>query len=157
VRASVSLPGIFPPVYDGGDLLVDGGALNNVPADLMRDRVGTGCVIAVSVAAEMEPFASAAYEPGLSGWRVFGQRLNPFVSPPPVPRVADIVTRSISLSQLRYQRAALEADQVDLLLQPPVGTLGGLSFKAAAALIETGYAYAVEALAASGLAERFVH
>ena len=47
VRASMSLPGIFPPVYDGGDLLVDGGAVNNVPADIMRDRVGSGCVIAV--------------------------------------------------------------------------------------------------------------
>jgi NTE family protein/lysophospholipid hydrolase len=156
VRASVSLPGIFPPVYDGGDLLVDGGAVNNVPADLMRDRVGGGCVIAVSVASEAEPLASAAYGPGLSGWRVFGQRLNPFTASPSVPRVADIITRSISLSQVGHQRASLDADQVDLLLQPPVGTLGGLNFKAAAVLIESGYAYASEVLASSGLASRFV-
>lgn len=42
VRASLFLPGIFPPVCAAGDLLVDGGALNNLPAGVMRDRVGGG-------------------------------------------------------------------------------------------------------------------
>lgn len=36
VRASISLPGIFPPVFQDGDLRVDGGVLNNLPADVMR-------------------------------------------------------------------------------------------------------------------------
>jgi len=38
VRASLALPGIFPPVYGAGDLLIDGSAVNNVPVDVMRDR-----------------------------------------------------------------------------------------------------------------------
>ena len=40
VRASLSIPGIFPPVYSAGDLLVDGGVLDYVPIDVMRGRVG---------------------------------------------------------------------------------------------------------------------
>lgn len=49
VRASLSLPGIFPPVYAAGDLLIDGAAVDNVPVDVMRGRVGNGCIVAVNV------------------------------------------------------------------------------------------------------------
>ena len=35
--------GLVPPVYEEGDLLVDGGYLNNIPVDVMRSLgVGTG-------------------------------------------------------------------------------------------------------------------
>ena len=37
VRASLALPGIYPPVYAAGELLIDGGALDNVPVDVMRE------------------------------------------------------------------------------------------------------------------------
>ena len=40
MRATMSLPGIFPPVERDGQVLVDGGAMNNVPADVVR---GDGC------------------------------------------------------------------------------------------------------------------
>ncbi|HTW08294.1 MAG TPA: cyclic nucleotide-binding and patatin-like phospholipase domain-containing protein [Acidimicrobiales bacterium] len=156
VRASVSLPGIFPPVYDGGDLLVDGGTLDILPAALMRSRVGNGCVVAVSVSAEVEPLATVPYGPGLSGWKVFGRRLNPVRSSHPVPGIAEILTRSISLSQVRHRRAPFGPDEVDLLLRPPVGAQGVLDFKSAAPLIGTSYAYACEVLANSGLARRFL-
>ena len=48
MRATMSLPGIFPPVEIGPRILVDGGALDNVPADVVRD-MGAGIVIAVDV------------------------------------------------------------------------------------------------------------
>jgi len=35
VRASISIPGVMPPVPHGDQLLVDGGLLNNIPADIM--------------------------------------------------------------------------------------------------------------------------
>jgi NTE family protein/lysophospholipid hydrolase len=155
VRASVSLPGIFPPVYADGDLLVDGATLNNVPADVMRGLVGNGCVVAVTVSPEVEPLTAAAFGPGLSGWRVLGRRLNPLASPQPVPGIADILTRSTSLNQVRHRRAALDADHVELLLRPPVEGFRALDFKGATGLIETGYRYAAQELARSGLARRF--
>jgi predicted acylesterase/phospholipase RssA len=35
VRASISIPGLLPPVQHGERLLIDGGLLNNLPADVM--------------------------------------------------------------------------------------------------------------------------
>ncbi len=38
LRATVSIPGVFPPVVtENGDMLVDGGVVNNLPADILRD------------------------------------------------------------------------------------------------------------------------
>lgn len=48
LRASCSVPGIFAPVSLGGRLLVDGGLLNDVPADVARALAG-GPVVAVKL------------------------------------------------------------------------------------------------------------
>jgi len=48
MRASMSLPGVFAPVEWDGYRLVDGGILNNVPADLAR-ALGADVVVAVDV------------------------------------------------------------------------------------------------------------
>lgn len=50
LRASLSVPGILPPVIIDGDLCVDGGLLNNLPVDVMRQILGNdGTIIAVSL------------------------------------------------------------------------------------------------------------
>ncbi len=48
MRATMSLPLIFPAVERDGRLLVDGGAMNNVPADVVR-AMGARTVVAVNV------------------------------------------------------------------------------------------------------------
>jgi NTE family protein len=48
MRATMSLPLIFPPVELDGRVLVDGGTMNNVPADIAR-RMGADVVIAINV------------------------------------------------------------------------------------------------------------
>jgi len=48
LRATMSLPGVFPPVEIDGQVLVDGGAMNNVPADVVR-AMGAKTVIAINV------------------------------------------------------------------------------------------------------------
>lgn len=156
VRASLSLPGVFPPVYADGDLLVDGAALDNVPVEAMRARIGSGPVVAVDLFQDVEPVTAAPFDSGLSGWRVLGHRLNPLAPSRPVPTVIDILSRSTGLSGVRHQRAALASNRVDLLLRPPLPAIGALDFKAGAALIEVGYRHAVEALARSRLGSRFV-
>jgi predicted acylesterase/phospholipase RssA len=155
-RASLSLPGIFPPVYAAGDLLVDGAALNDLPVDVMRVRLGSGCVVAVDLSPDVEPLNTAPFAHGLSGWQVLRAHLNPFGTPRPVPNVVDILSRSTGLSQIRRRRAALAGDGIDLLLHPPIAALGALDFKGGVALIEAGYRYAADALANSTFADRFV-
>ena len=107
VRASLALPGIWPPIYAAGELLIDGGAIDNVPVDVMRGRIGSGSIVTVDVSPEVEPLTVAPFGPGLSGWRVLGRRLNPFVPAQPVPDIANILTRSTGLSQVRHRRATL--------------------------------------------------
>ena len=48
MRATMAIPGVFAPVAVGDWLLVDGGVLNNVPGDVVRDA-GADVVIAVDV------------------------------------------------------------------------------------------------------------
>ncbi len=36
VRASMTIVGLVPPVFYQGDLLIDGGYLNNMPVDVMH-------------------------------------------------------------------------------------------------------------------------
>ena len=155
VRASLSLPGIFPPVYADGDLLVDGGALDNVPVEVMRAKIGSGLVIAVDLTPDVEPVTGSPFESGLSGWRVLGRRLNPLVPAHLLPSIVDVLSRSAVLSSVRHRRTTLSDQHVDLLLCPPVAGISALDFKAGVRLIETGYRHAVEALERSGLNGRF--
>jgi len=48
MRATMSLPGVFPPVLLDNQVLVDGGAIDNVPADVVR-AMGATVVIAIDV------------------------------------------------------------------------------------------------------------
>lgn len=50
IRASMSIPGAFQPVYDNGLVLIDGGISNNFPADVVRE-MGAEIVIGVDVSA----------------------------------------------------------------------------------------------------------
>ncbi len=53
IRATTSVPGIFSPVHYQGKVLVDGGVLNNLPADLLR-TAGMDAILAVDVEREHE-------------------------------------------------------------------------------------------------------
>jgi NTE family protein len=70
VRASAAIPGVFPPVLDEGAVHVDGGVLDNLPTDAMR-QLGVGSVIAVNVGSEDELVAKGK-PPGILEllWRV---------------------------------------------------------------------------------------
>ena len=65
-RASSSIPGLAPPLLMDDHLLVDGGIVNNVPADVMRDRSG-GRILAVRVgeAGEVPGDADIYFSPNL--------------------------------------------------------------------------------------------
>lgn len=60
VRASMTIVGLVPPVFENGELLIDGGYLNNMPVDVMRG-LGVDTVRSLSVcrAAQQLPSSSA--------------------------------------------------------------------------------------------------
>ena len=48
MRASMSIPGVFKPVIQGGRMLMDGGLLNNLPVDVVK-AMGADVVIAIDL------------------------------------------------------------------------------------------------------------
>jgi NTE family protein len=53
IRASMSIPGAFTPVYIGDEVLVDGGVVNNFPTDVARS-MGADVIIGVDVQSELK-------------------------------------------------------------------------------------------------------
>jgi NTE family protein len=53
VLESINLPVLSVPIVRGGQALIDGGLVNNIPADVLVSR-GCNFVVAVSVSAKME-------------------------------------------------------------------------------------------------------
>jgi NTE family protein len=52
-RASMSVPGAFPPIELNGRILIDGGIVRNVPVDIVRD-MGADIVICIDVGKPMK-------------------------------------------------------------------------------------------------------
>ena len=55
MRCSLSVPGVFVPVKFEDKLMVDGGVLNNVPANVAR-KLGADIVIAVNLVSDFKPY-----------------------------------------------------------------------------------------------------
>jgi NTE family protein len=72
ISASMALPGIIAPLQKGDSLLVDGGSLNNVPADLV-DSMGAEVTLAVDVSPDVTnmDFWDEQHIPGIAmaNWR----------------------------------------------------------------------------------------
>jgi NTE family protein len=54
IRASIAIPGVFKPLRLGDSILIDGGVVDNVPADVAREYKENNPIIAVSVHKEPE-------------------------------------------------------------------------------------------------------
>ena len=154
VRASLTLPGLLPPVLQGRDLLIDGGLLNNLPVDVMRQRLSGGTVVAVDLGVDVEMPAPKAYEDTASGWQLLGRRLRPARSKEPVPGLLAILMRAKELASVRAQRELSAAHSPDLHLRPPVDGFGALDFAAAQKLVEVGYEFTIRQVERSGWADR---
>ncbi len=114
MRATMSLPLVFPPVTMGERVLVDGGAMNNIPADVVRG-MGAARVIAVNVG---ELNTKEAIDFSLLGLAM---------------ETLDAMMRANTL------RAVTSAD---VMINVPLSSYGSLDWRRAAALIKEGYAAA---------------
>jgi predicted acylesterase/phospholipase RssA/CRP-like cAMP-binding protein len=155
IRASVSLPGVLPPVVqENHELLVDGGLLNNLPVDVMRVQCEAGQVLAVDVGCEVDVVAHEAFPGALSGWRLLADRCRPFRRRPQVPGILSILLRSSELGGVYSTRSRLGHGYVDLYLRPPIESFGILEFEAYQEIMDLGYRYGLEKVEAWLSAER---
>ena len=140
VRASASAPGMWPPVVDDiGHLHIDGGQLNNVPTDVMRQH-HTGPIIAVDVFAKQSAMVlSPGAEPAV-GMRHFWRRR----TREHFPGLADTISRVALLGSLQHQVAA--RDYAEVYLTPDLSGVGFSSFDRIEQAVSIGYQQAIEAL-----------
>jgi predicted acylesterase/phospholipase RssA/CRP-like cAMP-binding protein len=147
VRASISLPGILPPVASRGDLLVDGGMTNNLPIDVMHDAVAGGRVVAVDVSPEVDLHAGEEGGYEVSGWRLLRQRLNPFTRASPPPYILNLLTRSSLVASIIAEREKHARAAASLYLKIPVDDVKLLAFDAIEEIADRGYETTRDAVA----------
>ncbi|OJV99799.1 MAG: hypothetical protein BGO39_12725 [Chloroflexi bacterium 54-19] len=145
VQASASIPGVFPPVLDNGDLLVDGAVLDNIPIDVMQTLAEDGKFIVSDVGAEGPPLRQYSYKSDQSGWLVLWDRLLPFHRRRYVtPSIISLMTRSTTLTSATTRNQIRQA--ATLYLSHPVEAFGPLATRDADKLVEIGYRYALQQL-----------
>lgn len=111
MRATMSLPGVFPPVLRGDQVLVDGGVLNNVPADVVR-AMGADVVLAVDV----------GNEPGMT---------------PTAQTIFGLLSQTIDVFMYIATRQVLGT--ADLVLRPDIKGFSTLDWRKSAVLADLGY------------------
>jgi NTE family protein/lysophospholipid hydrolase len=148
VRASIALPAIFPPLLaDDGEVLVDGGVMNNMPLDVMRGLCGGGTVIGVNPMPTHDKVKNYNFGPSLSGWEALRGRLRLFGSRIRSPGILGSVMRATEINSANRMRQPAFRALADLLIEPAVEAYPILAFDKHAPIIDIGYATARERIA----------
>lgn len=114
VRASISIPGVFPPVTDSrGHSLVDGGIMDNLPADVVRNDLQADIVIAVH----------------LDGGGV--------ANSVDTSSIVSVLNRAFSAGIDRNVQQSMKS--ADLVLSIPIASFSGADYNKGAELIRAGY------------------
>jgi predicted acylesterase/phospholipase RssA/CRP-like cAMP-binding protein len=140
VRASTAIPVIFAPLlHSNGDVLVDGGVLNNFPIDVMRARCEAGLVIGIDVAPPTDRVRDYRFGPNVSGWQLLWNRLKPSASRLHAPSLFESLVRTIEINSAYRVRSPSFRQHADVLIQMPDRKFGRLEFGIYAEMIDMGY------------------
>jgi NTE family protein len=113
VRASISIPGVFPPVQGrNGHYLVDGGILDNLPTDVLKRDLHADTIIAIRL--EDSPLTNSD-----------------------TGSIVGVLNRAFSAGIVRNVEQAEKL--ADVILIVPVGNFSGMDYGKAAQLIDAGY------------------
>jgi NTE family protein len=117
IRASISIPGIFVPVYDGDRILVDGGLLERVPTGIVK-QMGADIVIGVDV-----------------GFR--GEHRNP-------TSILEIILQSMDVMGLEILKNRVQGDEI--MIYPSLNNINPMLFDRVDECITEGRRAAKEAI-----------
>ena len=136
LRASIALPGILPPIVSDGDVLVDGGILNNFPVSVMQNQ-HRGYIIGSDVSRTRRGFPADEFisPPGFFGWvRKYG-----FSRTPPI---ASLLMRSATVGI----DPSAGKDMTDLYIAPEIVDLELRDWEAYDQAVKAGYDATIKAL-----------
>jgi NTE family protein len=115
MRATMSIPGAFPPVERDGRVLVDGGLLNNIPTEALRE-MGPHVVIVVDVGTKLGDLQA-------------------------ITSFAGILQQAIVVMTIENDRRSLRL--ADIVIAPELGDLSTLDFSEVDRAADLGYQAAV--------------
>jgi len=148
VGASMRLPGVVPPMVENGNLLVDGGVLNNLPIDVMR-RQGRGPIIAVDVSAAIDVRADPSYQVAPSPWQLLVGQWRKTAKP--FPNILQLLHRSAVLASDIYARQAKH--EVELYIDLPMDQFDLFNVEPLNEIVEVGYQFTKDLLSRTQLPE----
>ena len=138
IRASCSVPGLFPPFVAPRQLLVDGGLVNNLPLDFMAERCH-GPIIAVDVF----PYRRSHPNEPKQAAGLLRLLRRPMVAG---PRIFDILMHAtFAGSEYRTDRSLVRHPPA-LHLAPSLTRFGILDWRAYEGLYRAGYDHAKQQL-----------
>ena len=113
VRASISIPGVFPPVQDrNGHYLVDGGVLDNLPTGVLKRDLHADIIIAIYLG-------------------------NAAITNADTSSILSVFNRAISAG---IEHNVVESERLaDVVVNVPVGSFSTDDYSHAAQLIDIGY------------------
>lgn len=114
IEASTALPIVFKPCEIDGKTLMDGGFVNPVPADIVRE-MGAECVIAVDVSSKWVDFSEVEFGP---------------------THIYSVIPKAMSI--IEYQIAKKVLPKADIVLHPPVISYHWHNFESANDIIRAG-------------------
>jgi NTE family protein len=129
VRASISIPGIFVPVIHEQKCLVDGGLINPVPIETIRD-MGATFTIAVNVLTDPKKKRPLA---------LFKED-----STSTIPNIFDTLIRSLLIMESEIIK--MRTVNADIVINPDVSNIEAFDFHKGSEAISEGYKAASESL-----------
>ncbi len=169
VRASIAIPGLFTPLCQNENVLVDGGLVNPLPVDVARD-MGAKTVFAVDIT--RSPLPAKISPPRLSAsrrdqirqstqhlvdalqtrlpaldWNALPAMFRSDTTEPNLPNIFEIYGNMMRIFQRQITLTRLQLHPPDLLIQPDVQSLSTMEFHRADEAIQAGYKAARTALA----------
>ncbi len=168
VRASISVPGIFTPLRKGDMVLVDGGLVNPVPVDAVRE-MGADLVIAVNLNKDVAGARRTGRQAGRRGGegprepgagknnqvanrirKALDERFGAFdlsalkpirqwITRDTLPNIFEVLLESISIMEARITETRLKIERPDVLVEPNLGHFRFLDFNRAQEAIDAGY------------------
>jgi NTE family protein len=142
LRASIAIPGLLPPVVSDEGILVDGGMMNNLPADVLA-AMKRGPVLAIDVGSDR-----AFTDMPERSWK--GHLVRRLLGlPDAMPGIAPLLLRAATVSS--DAQTLMSVSRATVVLKPPLAGVdlrAWSSFRTTAAL---GFQCAREAIEADGL------
>jgi NTE family protein len=133
IRASIAIPGIFEPCKMNDQYLVDGGVVNPMPVNVVRD-MGADIVIGVDLNYEfIQEKLHSKRKKQLAKSKVYEWLT------PERPNIFDVIENSIFIMQSQITEKNIALYKPDVLIRPVLGSASLFDFYEAKKMIDEGY------------------